>query len=591
MSEQSSVANKQPIKRYRCPKIENQPQYFVGRDTELAALKARLKSEEQIAIAALIGPDGIGKTTLAHKLTYDLCQETGAAQTFRAVLWLTMTKKESLLESLAQQVAPKFVRYPGEDLNQLTSRAQATLQVAIDAECAECSSNRLLLVLDDVRDVWGEDIETVKWLRGIIPANTTILLTTRFESVVEKLGIEPHNRQILTNLSKEAGAVVLAEYLPDAPRSTLEALSETLGGRPLDLKLAAARLLLEPDPLAELENHVAQYQTRLHSSTDSKTPELEQDSTEGKKLTDIFEFSYAALNATEQNQFWALVVLPENQPFDLPLLAALWQVSENEAKICAKRLCQFGLLEVAQGAPGKSSAENALYREGWYKLHPVLKSYAGMSLLTNFFESGPEEYNATLRGYMEHVIAIAEQFDKLSPEKWGQLQPYLPHIYDVGYRLYRLITRGGERGETMKLALRFAFNISRYLLLHREVRAIEWLEMGLTAACYCNDQSKKAIFLNALGSYYYASLGKPQEAIEYHEQALPILQETGDQDGEATTLTSIGVLYSCLEEPNKALECFERAETLFQAIQSPKFEVPAKFATHIREFLQRPRQK
>jgi tetratricopeptide (TPR) repeat protein len=44
----------------------------------------------------------------------------------------------------------------------------------------------------------------------------------------------------------------------------------------------------------------------------------------------------------------------------------------------------------------------------------------------------------------------------------------------------------------------------------------------------------------------YNDLGQKREGLRYYQQALSILREAGDRDGEATTLTNIGTIISQL---------------------------------------------
>ena len=52
----------------------------------------------------------------------------------------------------------------------------------------------------------------------------------------------------------------------------------------------------------------------------------------------------------------------------------------------------------------------------------------------------------------------------------------------------------------------------------------------------------------------YDGLGERQRALEYYQQALPILREVGDRAGEATTLNNIGAVYDGLGDRAAALE-------------------------------------
>ncbi|HBB33177.1 MAG TPA: hypothetical protein DC064_15605, partial [Cyanobacteria bacterium UBA9273] len=53
------------------------------------------------------------------------------------------------------------------------------------------------------------------------------------------------------------------------------------------------------------------------------------------------------------------------------------------------------------------------------------------------------------------------------------------------------------------------------------------------------DRGMEATTLNNIG-LVYNSLGEKQQALDYYNQALPLFQAVGDRGGEATTLNNIG---------------------------------------------------
>ncbi|MEQ8871308.1 MAG: tetratricopeptide repeat protein, partial [Roseovarius sp.] len=71
--------------------------------------------------------------------------------------------------------------------------------------------------------------------------------------------------------------------------------------------------------------------------------------------------------------------------------------------------------------------------------------------------------------------------------------------------------------------------------------------------------------LNNIGSVY-DDLGEKQQALEYYQQALPLSQAVGDRAREATTLNNIGLVYSDLGEKQQALEYFQQALPLRRAV-------------------------
>jgi tetratricopeptide (TPR) repeat protein len=72
------------------------------------------------------------------------------------------------------------------------------------------------------------------------------------------------------------------------------------------------------------------------------------------------------------------------------------------------------------------------------------------------------------------------------------------------------------------------------------------------------DRSGTATTLNNIGSVY-DSLGQREKALEFYNQALPIMEEVGDRSSTATTLNNIGMVYNALGQREKALEFFNQA--------------------------------
>ena len=57
----------------------------------------------------------------------------------------------------------------------------------------------------------------------------------------------------------------------------------------------------------------------------------------------------------------------------------------------------------------------------------------------------------------------------------------------------------------------------------------------------------------------YSSLGDYQRAVEYHERALRLNQETGNKQGEALLYGDLGLTYHALGDYQRAVDCLKRA--------------------------------
>jgi len=68
----------------------------------------------------------------------------------------------------------------------------------------------------------------------------------------------------------------------------------------------------------------------------------------------------------------------------------------------------------------------------------------------------------------------------------------------------------------------------------------------------------KSAALGSIGNIYH-NLGKPDEALEYYQQALEINRKLGCEQGAAHNLNNIGTLYNELGKHDEALKCQEEA--------------------------------
>ena len=85
------------------------------------------------------------------------------------------------------------------------------------------------------------------------------------------------------------------------------------------------------------------------------------------------------------------------------------------------------------------------------------------------------------------------------------------------------------------------------------------------------DHFGEANILNNIGGVY-SDLGQKQKALEYLNQALPLIQAVGNEPGEAKILNSIGVVYSDLGQKQKALNYYNRALLLHHASGEREWE-------------------
>jgi tetratricopeptide (TPR) repeat protein len=267
--------------------------------------------------------------------------------------------------------------------------------------------------------------------------------------------------------------------------------------------------------------------------------------------------SYRGLEADQQRRFRLLGVLAREGSFDLKLAAALWGETEAAADLPMEALLDADLVQTAT--------------EGRYQQHRLLHAYARALL----HREG--EYEAAFGRYADWVIAFSQQFDELPPEQWSVLELDLPHVHEVGDGL---VERTAGDASTWQRSLDFAYSITRYLAHRRQVRRLDWLEMGLNAARHLATQHpdeidsyrrRESLFLNELGGAWSA-LGEKRKALEFYEQALPLRRAVGDRGGEAVTCYNMGMIYHQLGDLDQAIAYVERCVELDIQVEHPDLE-------------------
>ena len=534
-----------------CPKPPAPPHHFGGRDTELNALIQQLKDSvgEKIAITAVSGLGGIGKTTLARAIAHHM----HADKTFRAVLWANVTRAPNVTSIISDWVVKhadsSFDVSAYHDPEQIAAAAHKLLDDVINEQCEDCEPPRVLVVLDDV---WDNGLDTARLLaEHACPTHATVLITSRSEQLAANLHATSTR---LDRMTPDDAAKMLADYLHGADTANLRALGAVLDGHALALELASRRVEIAAGrPGATLNTALtaltAQYRTGIADGTPFKDLHLAPGEQREDNLTLALSYSYDDLQPDDRTRFRALGVLAFDAPFDAALLAALWDVDAANVDDHADKLRLLSLIETDGDA---------------YRQHPLLRSYA-RALLTDH-----GELDAAFNRYADHVIEQAEQFDTLQLEQWHTLDPLLPHVEAVGDELTArweaLTPSAPPDGGVIQRCGDFAWNVTRYVNYRRQMietangrtlRGLNWLETGLAVYRAQGDQSREATTLTNIGSVWDA-LGEKRKALAFYEQALPLRRAVGDRGGEATTLNNMAAIYFHEGDLEKAAQTFEQ---------------------------------
>jgi tetratricopeptide (TPR) repeat protein len=538
------------------------PPIFAGRVDDLARLEIALTTgSEKVAITAVKGIGGIGKTTLAKQFGHGYGD-------FGLRLWAELGQNFS--ESLEPTILRRWAReLSGRELSaelqiaQLYAEVSAMVNAALHGDCPEPS----LLIIDDV---WRDTVEAARRLLAVVP-DARILITTRTEDVAAALDAET---QQLEYLSDKEGAELLLAHLEKAKvanvanyRAELEQLSKALGGHALALNLVARQLRRHFTP-TRLRELTETYQRGLDAGDDFRKLKLDDADAKSKvdSVTQALRLTYDALGGSDvetkalrQKQFRALGALPPDISFRSRHLFALWEAEDDDA--VADFVAEGLLTPIAD-------------KEDQYLQHRLLRGYARALL------NDAKELDDSTDRHRKYLIDLANSvFHNKKPETWKQLDDDLEQIHALGNELTTLLsgtTDEAKQDDILKaisdegkikdasselLAICEDFAFAVYWYIFRRYISTEgrrWLWAGLVGGSARNSQDKVGSFANHLG-LWYVNHGDRIEALQYYERALILRREVGDKRGEAQLLNNIGKVYRALGDHVKALQYYERA--------------------------------
>ncbi len=469
---------------------------FVGRDAVMSQLHKMLQQGHRVAVFAIAGMGGVGKTELAlqYALKYQPIYPAG-------LCWLS---------ARGVDVGTQIVQF-GRSLLDLNPPEDVELVEQVKFCWRHWQSGEVLLVLDDVTDYAA--------IKPYLPPSTAprfkVLITTRL-----RLGASVN--QLELEVLDESAALALLESLMGGDRIQLERdcaqqLCAQLGYLPLGLELVGRYLARKPDlSLAAMQQRLQD--KRLAALALRQT---DADMTARSGVAAAFELSWETLSESAKSLGcllslfaaapipWSLVeqCLADRDPEDLE------EVRDNE-------LINLHLLQRTN--------------PGTCRLHPLIR---------DFFQKKLEQLNQAdelKQGYCEVMLGIAKRIPYEPTQKlMAELTPAIPHLLEVAESLTDYLTDATFSLPFLRLG-RFYEGQGYY------TQAEHWYLRGLEATKdrFGNQHLATATSLNDL-AYIYKTQGRYSEAEPLYLRALDIRVSLLGQEhtSVAQSLNNLAAIY------------------------------------------------
>lgn len=514
---------------------------FTGRKSQVEQLADALAPGATVAISAVTGTGGMGKTALAVHVGHLVSAGFPDGQLY-----------VNLAGASAEPAAPgdvlaRLLR----DLDVHSNSVPAGEEERALTYRSVLAGQRVLLVLDDARDA--------AQVRPLLPgsAGCAVLVTSRarlgdLAAVVRFDLAELDQAEAVELLGRIIGQVRVAAE----PRAA-ESILASCTGLPLAIRIAASNLAVRPGwSLAAYADQLAAEQHRL---------DLLQCGDQAVRAS--FRLSYDGLDAEQARTFRLLGLTP---PGVLPVaaIAALTGGGLTATERCLEALTEVCLLETP--APAQ------------YRLHDLLRLFANELASTDLASTdlAEDEQAAALRGFtgwyaagLRSAVGVLAASGRMPPgadlpvrSEWevpefGTHGAALDWVQRGEATLGWTIRTAAARG-WHEAAIRIASLLTLYGLQAGVSEALVATQrIAVDSAVLIGDDLALAWLLTGLSVYLRRSADHPA-AIAAIEQALILRRQGGDRYGEAASYCNLGSAHGEAGLFGAALDDFRRAATI-----------------------------
>ncbi|GAA2828940.1 ATP-binding protein [Crossiella cryophila] len=503
------------------------PTSFVGRTPELTALTNALGGNATVAITALAGTGGIGKTALALHWAHQRLEDFPDGQLFVDLRGFSPDS-----EPLAPETAVHgFLDALGQDPAHQPADPFAHYRSLV-------AGKRLLIILDNAVDT----AQVVPLLPG--SPTCTVLVTSR-NHLPGLIGAHGAQHVALDVLPRQAAHELLATRLGHADPADLRELGELCGGLPLALTIVAGRARIQPHlPLSEV---IAELRD---TGLDEDDPTA--------SVTAVLSWSHRALSVEQARVFGLLGIAPGP---DISLPAATALAGSPDTRRTLRALEQASLIH-------RDTANR-------WRMHDLVRKFAATVAIDRDL-TGLTDF------YLHTALAAHHHLDQLHVHPLPPGPPRTPPLelpdeqaaltwFDAEHPGLLTALHLGDPLLTWQLA--WALTTFQQRRGHQHDHHTTWA-LGLAAADQLDHAEARHTALRLLGRACLR-LGQPREALDHLRRAVELATEANDLAGQAHAQRALALAWQALGDHQRALEAATHALDAFEQLNAPEWRAKA----------------